>query len=192
MALRTINIGAVEDAFQWDDAVTPFYSDGSTPVGLVVPLAPTVDNAVVRKVDLTSGGVNPLADLQYVVMALSSVVPNERKLTAGTGVTLTDGGAGGNATLAIGQAVATSDSPTFVNVNATGEFRVDGTKVIGNQESAITSLTDSTGGSANNTLEDVTTLGLADPAKVNNNFADLAAKVNAIFTVLRNHGLIAT
>ena len=168
MALRTIHIGAVEDAFQWDDATTPFYSDGSTPVGLVVPLAPTVDNAVVRKVDLVTGAVNPLADLQYVVMALTSVVPNERKLTAGTGVGLADGGAGGNATISIGQAVETTSDVTFDDINATGVYKVDGTQVLSNQAAAEADLA---GGA---TLSDVIT------------------KVNNLLAKLRTHGIIAT
>lgn len=189
MAIQSIHLGPVEDFLQFED--TEFYSDGTTPKGLIVPVAPTTNNGVLRLADLSSA-TNPLIGLQFVVMALTGTLTGERKLTAGTGVTLTDGGANGNATLSIGQAVAASDSPTFVNINATGEFRVDGTKVVGNQESAITSLTDSTGGTANDTLVDVATLGLADPAKINDNFADVTAKVNAIFTALRNHGLIAT
>jgi hypothetical protein len=47
-------------------------------------------------------------------------------------------------------------------------------------------LTDSTGGSANTTLVDVTTAALADPAKCNDNFADLAAQVNALRVDLLN------
>lgn len=47
-------------------------------------------------------------------------------------------------------------------------------------------LTDSTGGTANTTLVDVTTLGVADPVKVNDNFADLVAQVNALIVDLAN------
>lgn len=54
--------------------------------------------------------------------------------------------------------------------------------------SAITALTDSTGGTANNTLEAVG--GSYSQSVVANNFADLAAKVNEIRTALVNHGLI--
>lgn len=43
---------------------------------------------------------------------------------------------------------------------------------------AIVALTDSTGGSADNTLAAVS--GSGDDATINNNFADLAAKVNAL------------
>lgn len=54
---------------------------------------------------------------------------------------------------------------------------------------AIVSLTDSTTGTANDTLVDV---GAAfNQATLNSNFADLAAKVNAILTALRAAGTIA-
>lgn len=56
------------------------------------------------------------------------------------------------------------------------------------QPTRVGQLTDSTGGSADSTLVDVTTAGLADPAKVNNNFADLVAKMNAIETRLSAAG----
>lgn len=63
-------------------------------------------------------------------------------------------------------------------------------QVVGAQQSAIASLTDSTTGTADGTLADV---GAAfAQATLNNNFADLAAKVNAILAALRAHGLIAT
>jgi hypothetical protein len=38
-------------------------------------------------------------DPSFVVMGLTAALPNERKLTSGDGVLVTDGGAGGNATL---------------------------------------------------------------------------------------------
>jgi len=54
---------------------------------------------------------------------------------------------------------------------------------------AVTALTDSTGGTANDTL--VAISGSGDDTNINNNFADLAAKVNAIRTALVNHGLLS-
>jgi hypothetical protein len=57
------------------------------------------------------------------------------------------------------------------------------------QSAAIVSLTDSSGGTANDTIQD---LGAAYvEAEVANNFADVTAKINAILAVLRAHGLIA-
>ena len=55
--------------------------------------------------------------------------------------------------------------------------------LIGEAQAAITSLTDSTTGTAGDTLNDTT-------ASVKDDLASLAAKVNSILTVLRNHGLI--
>lgn len=49
-----------------------------------------------------------------------------------------------------------------------------------------TALVDSTGGSANTTLVDVTTATLADPVKCNDNFADLVAQINALRADLEN------
>jgi hypothetical protein len=176
MALRTIHIGAIENAFQWDDTSTPFYSDGSTPVGLIVPVVPSVNNAVVRKVDLGASGVDPLADEQFVVMAFTGDLANERKLAAGVGVTLTDGGAGGNATLAV------------------------------KQQSAVASLTDNSGGTPNDTVQALsdpadlpsTADALRDDLVANlipelrNNIADLTSKINTILDKLRSSEIIAT
>lgn len=55
----------------------------------------------------------------------------------------------------------------------------------GSQQSAITSLTDSTTGTASDTLDD-TTAGQKD------DIASLAAKVNSILAALRAYGIIAS
>lgn len=55
---------------------------------------------------------------------------------------------------------------------------------------AIASLTDNSGGSANDTL--VAISGSYTQAEVAGNFADLAAKVNAILAALRAQGIIAS
>lgn len=55
--------------------------------------------------------------------------------------------------------------------------------LIGAAQAAITSLTDSTTGTASDTLDDTT-------ANTKDDLASLAAKINAILLVLRNHGLI--
>ena len=52
---------------------------------------------------------------------------------------------------------------------------------------AITALTDSSGGTANDTVAAVS--GSGDDTNINNNFADLTAKVNALRTILVDHGL---
>ena len=46
------------------------------------------------------GGGGAPTDAEYVVMALNGTLTNERRLTAGTGISITDGGAGGDVTIA--------------------------------------------------------------------------------------------
>ena len=48
------------------------------------------------------GGGGAPTDAQYLTLALNGTLTQERLLVAGNGLTLTDGGAGGNATLAVG------------------------------------------------------------------------------------------
>jgi len=59
---------------------------------------------------LTGGGGSGGAptDAEYVVMALNGTLTNERKLTAGSRITITDGGAGGNVTIAADASPVTS------------------------------------------------------------------------------------
>ena len=78
----------------------------------------------------------------------------------------------------------------FVNTDGAVTMKLDGTRLLKEQEAAIVSLTDNSGGTANDTL--VAISGTYVQAEVANNFADVAAKVNAILVALRNHGLIAT
>jgi hypothetical protein len=58
-------------------------------------------------------------------------------------------------------------------------------KAAGTQASAIVSLTDSTTGTAGNTVDDTT-------ASVKDDIASLAAKINAILAALRGAGIIVT
>ena len=63
------------------------------------------------------------------------------------------------------------------------------TIVAGGPSSAITSLTNNTGGTPGDTLADVP--GTYNEATLANQIASLAAKVNAMLVVMRAHGLIA-
>lgn len=77
---------------------------------------------------------------------------------------------------------------------ASGSLILNGIQVVGLQQPDIINLTDNSGGTANNiiaSITDVTTPGSADIGPVRDAIADLAAKVNAILTALKNHGLIA-
>ena len=83
-------------------------------------------------------------------------------------------------------------------LNMSGEFNVlqKGTLIkcfesIGGvtQQAAITALTNSTGGTADNTLAAVGDTTTNQATVINNNFSDLAVKVNAILTALHNAGV---
>ena len=54
------------------------------------------------------GGTGAPTDAEYVVMQLNGTLTNERKLTAGSRITITDGGAGGNVTIAADASPVTS------------------------------------------------------------------------------------
>lgn len=72
-----------------------------------------------------------------------------------------------------------------INVESGGAIQAAGT-----QASAIADLTDNSGGTADGTIADVE--AIYTEATLANNFADLAAKVNAILAALRGAGIIAT
>ncbi len=57
------------------------------------------------------------------------------------------------------------------------------------QQAANTALTDSTTGTPSATVNDVTTLGIADPTKINDNFASVLQRLAEIRTLLTNYGL---
>ncbi len=80
-------------------------------------------------------------------------------------------------------------------VQITGDINHDGNNVgfyataPVTQDADIVALTDSSGGTANNTVAAVS--GSGDDATINDNFADLAAKFNGLRTHLRRVGLMA-
>lgn len=90
------------------------------------------------------------ADLSFVTAVSEGSVANERVLTQGTGVTVTDGGAGTTITVAIGQAVSTSSAVTFATVDtghgANELYAMDQDVTTG---SAVTFTTVNTGQGAN-------------------------------------------
>jgi len=71
-----------------------------------------------------------------------------------------------------------------LNIETGGVFKANGT-----QAAAVASLTDNSGGTANDTVEDVP--AAYNEAALANNFADLTAKINAILSALRGAGVIA-
>lgn len=86
-----------------------------TPGTYTFPSSVTTD-AQGRVTAVVQGTAGLAADREasYVVMGLTASLPNERALTAGTGIKLADGGANGNATLSVNDAiVATISGSTF-------------------------------------------------------------------------------
>ena len=77
----------------------------------------------------------------------------------------------------LNQSVRTDASPTFVDVNATGVLKVDGTQVVGNQQASWQAMS---GTPNTESLYDVSTVTLAQ----------LAARVKGIQDALATHGLI--
>lgn len=70
---------------------------------------------------------------------------------------------------------------------------VQSVKVLGTQEAAIASLVDNTTGATDGTLDDMDDgAGAVSLAELQNNVAELNAKLDAVLTALRNHGIIAT
>ena len=70
---------------------------------------------------------------------------------------------------------------------------IDGNQVVGPRLPNIINLLDNSGGTADNTIAQITEIanpGSADTLPVQNAIADLAAKVNEILTALKGHGLI--
>lgn len=88
--------------------------------------------------------------------------------------------------------VRLTESGDALDFQATGKQTAAGT-----QAAAIAQLTDSSGGTANDTIELVPAVGgsgasTAQETAIANNFADLAAKINAIQTAIRGVGIIVT
>jgi len=70
---------------------------------------------------VSGGGDGPPTTSQYITLATDATLSNERVLTAGTGITVTDGGAGSTTTVAIDSATVTTltGSQTLANKTLT-------------------------------------------------------------------------
>jgi len=111
-------------------------------------------------VDVTiPGGGGAPTNAEYVVMSLNPTLTDERVLTAGTGLSLADGGAGGNATLSVISTLA----QILSNGNTTG-----GTDILVSTGDVIAGVTDLVlspgGGGGDNVIIDGLTWPSADGA----------------------------
>jgi len=97
---------------------------------------------------LTGGGASGApTDAEYVVMSLNGTLTNERVLAAGTGISLTDGGAGSNATIA-NTGVTSNVAGTGISVSAaTGASTITNTGVTSNVAGTGISVSAATGAS---------------------------------------------
>lgn len=159
--------------FFQDDNVPSTQLAIETDLPVRVDNTPTDDTDVLRKVD--GGTIYAPADATYLVVSLDGVLTNERRFQVGTGLQISDGGAGGDITI--------SHDP----------------------ESDIGALTDSTSGTPGSTISALTdpadTPATADALRddlvaniipeLRNNLASLTAQVNAIRTALQNLGLMS-
>ena len=75
-----------------------------------------------------------IADESFVVMGLTGDLANERVLTAGNCVTVTDGGAGTTVTLDTVQDIRTTASPSFSNLTVTNDYHIG---AVGLTDSAV-------------------------------------------------------
>jgi hypothetical protein len=93
------------------------------------------------------GGGGAPTNAEYVVMSLNGTLTDERVLAAGTGISLTDGGAGSNATIA--NTGVTSNVPgTGISVSsATGASTITNTGVTSNVAGTGISVSSATGAS---------------------------------------------
>lgn len=113
----------------------------------------------------------------------------------------------GKTAYAIDDQTVDEDPSTVTNEYAVGEIveivsatkvriQIDGycLRAAPAAQAAISSLTDNTGGAADNTLANLAdgTTYANDHAAIENNFADVGAKVNSILTALRGAGIIAS
>lgn len=117
-------------------------------------------------------------------------------ITVGSDVTVTGNVCGNIKTNNIvsksGGAIAVGNDVTVTgNVNPTGVYKINGVQVVGEPLPDVANITPSSiTGSADNDLQNVANTLVTDQSgNINNNFADLATKVNAILDVLRTHGL---
>jgi hypothetical protein len=127
---------------------------------------------------LTDGGANTTITVSVVSIPVAK---------GGTGATTA-------ADAATNLGLGTGSDVTFNTADVgTGGYKVSGTKVIGAQEAAIASLTNSTGGSADGTLAAVGDTSTSDQSgPINDNFTELNGKIDAILAAMRTHGQIAT
>jgi hypothetical protein len=161
-------------------------------------------NAILLDLNAGSGGldvdsVGAINMLSESTVTIASGAASTLQLDSGTTGAVNIGTSAFAKTITIGDGTATTTeielNATLLDYNAgtgghafTGNMGFFGTTPVA-QQANIVSLTDSTGGTANDTVAAVS--GTGDDAGINDGLADLIAKVNGILTILGNLGLMA-
>jgi len=114
-----------------DDADSEFIRAGDR-----IQVAKNSDGSYTITADVQAGGSGGSADPQYLTLAATSDLNNERVFTAGTGINVVDGGAGGNFTVS-------TDSSVVPNLTGNNTFSGDVT-VQGDIKGSVQKLSDGT------------------------------------------------
>jgi len=112
-----------------DDANSEFIRAGDR-----IQVAKNSDGSYTITADIQAGGSGGSADPQYLTLAASGQLNNERVFTAGTGITVSDGGSGGNFTVGV-------DTTKVPQLDKTNTFSSDVT-VQGDIKGSIQKLSD--------------------------------------------------
>jgi hypothetical protein len=108
------------------------HAHGNQAGGSLHPAATTSVAGFLSAADKTLLDALPIP--QYLTLALTGTLTNERRVVAGTGITLTDGGAGGDLTIA----ASAAGTVTSVALTAPAEISVAGSPITGAGTLALT------------------------------------------------------
>jgi len=124
MAIKYIQIPGF-GIFKYDDTKEngQFYSDGVVQVART----PADDPDVLRKVDIGAAGLIPPLDAGYIVTSVNATLTHERVLTEGSGITLTDNGAGGTLVISLSGAGIVAPAAVSRKVPADSPYTITGT-----------------------------------------------------------------
>lgn len=172
MATRRFYLGS-RGPFLFDD--TKQFQDGTTH-GLRTTKSPSEPDDVLRLGDVGGGGPVAPVDAQYLVLAFDSDLTTERRLVAGTGLSINDGGANGDATI--------NHDPHAAETDLTDS-------TLGTTDGTVQALTDPSDAPADaDTLRDDLVANLIP--ELRNNLAELTEKTNAILALLRDQNILGT
>jgi len=97
LAEKSVSIGPLTNWLTYDDA--DFNQAATFPDKIKAQGAPTDSDDVLRLTEVGGGGPVAPEDATYLVVSLDGDLSQERVLTAGTGISIVDGGANGAVTI---------------------------------------------------------------------------------------------